>query len=105
MTLWPLIVDLVKESLSPAGIAFVVGMLILPFVMRAIPPMVSMLSVSSLAWLFLHDTSISMVALVNGIGVFIIFTLFLHARSGRPSMWVHNAQKREMSSGKDKIKP
>jgi hypothetical protein len=104
MTLWPLIVDLVKESLSPAGIAFMLGMLIMPFMMRAIPPMVSVLSVSSLAWLFLHDTPISIFALVNGLGFFIILTLFLHARSGKSSMW-SRVQKRKLSSNKDKIKP
>lgn len=104
MTLLHTLLDLIL-SVSPAGIAFLIGMLIVPFVMRAMPTFLSIICVGAITWLYLHDTSISTSVLFIGLGEFLIIKLFLRAREGKASRWTRKiAVDDEDSSGKGKTR-
>lgn len=86
MTPLQFILDMIM-SVTPAGIAFLIGMLIIPFIMRAMPTTLSIICVGVLTWLYLHDTSISTAVLMIGLGEFLIIKLFLRARAGKAPRW------------------
>lgn len=74
-------------SVKPAGVAFLIGMLIVSFVMRAMPTILSIMCVGILTWLYLHDTSISTAVLMIGLGEFLLIKIFLRARAGKAPRW------------------
>jgi hypothetical protein len=104
MTLLSHILEMIL-SISPAGIAFLIGMLIVPVVMRSMPTLLSIICVAAITWLYLHDTSISTVVLFIGLGEFLIIKLFLRARGAKAPRWTRKLEvSDEVATGKGKVR-